>query len=59
MTLILVFIIIEWIGREEQFAIAKFGIKLPKVLRWSFYYALVIAIFYYSGSDQQFIYFQF
>lgn len=57
--LILIFMIIEWLGRQEQFAIAKINIKTPKLIRWSFYYILIYAIFNYSGSEQQFIYFQF
>jgi alginate O-acetyltransferase complex protein AlgI len=57
--LLIAFLLIEWIGREEQFAIAKFGLKLPKTIRWGFYYAIVFAIFYFAGSEQQFIYFQF
>ncbi|MCC9062582.1 MBOAT family O-acyltransferase [Flavobacterium piscisymbiosum] len=59
MILLTAFIIIEWIGREEQFAIAKVGLKLPKAIRWVFYYAIVYFIFYFAGSEQQFIYFQF
>ncbi|MET4141630.1 alginate O-acetyltransferase complex protein AlgI [Pedobacter sp. UYP1] len=57
--LLFVFIVIEWLGREQQFAIAKFGIKLPAILRWSLYYAIVLIIFLCAGSEQQFIYFQF
>jgi D-alanyl-lipoteichoic acid acyltransferase DltB (MBOAT superfamily) len=57
--LLFIFMAIEWMGREHQFAIAKMGLKLPKPVRWAFYYAIVVAIFYYAGSDQQFIYFQF
>ncbi len=57
--LIIIFMIIEWMGREEQYAIAKLGLKFPRFIRWSLYYAVVLLIFYYSGSEQQFIYFQF
>lgn len=57
--LILIFLIIEWLGREEQFAIAKLGLKLPRVIKWGFYYMIVFAILYFAGSEQQFIYFQF
>ena len=57
--LIVAFFIVEWLGREEQFAIAKTGIRWPKALRWTFYYALILAIFYFAGGEQQFIYFQF
>ena len=57
--LIIVFMIIEWFGREEQFAIAKLGFKHSRIYRWLFYYAIVLAIFYYGNKEQTFIYFQF
>ncbi|GEO08355.1 hypothetical protein SAE01_08510 [Segetibacter aerophilus] len=57
--LILLFLLVEWQGREHNYAIEKVGIKYPKMLRWSFYYALVIAIFLFTGKEAQFIYFQF
>lgn len=56
---LVIFIIIEWIGREEQYAIAQFGLKWPKVIRWVLYYAIVLCILSFSGAEQQFIYFQF
>jgi len=52
-------IIIEWIGRENQFAIEGFTSNLPKYIRWSLYCVLSIIIFLYSGNQQDFIYFQF
>lgn len=57
--LLLVLIIIEWLGRENQYALENFGLKIPKVIRWGFYYIIVFTIFYFAGSEQQFIYFQF
>jgi len=57
--LIAFFMIIEWLGRENQFALAKFGFAWPRVLRWSFYFLLVTCIFVFNGKEQQFIYFQF
>lgn len=57
--LIFIFMIIEWIGREHQYALAAFGGKWYKPVRWSFYYVLIIAIFVFIGKEQQFIYFQF
>ncbi len=57
--LLLIFMIIEWLGREEQFAIAKLGIKWPRSIKWGFYFILIFAIFYFIGEEQQFIYFQF
>lgn len=59
LSLILCFIVIEWQGREEQYAIAKLELKLPKIIRWGFYYVLILAVFYFTGSEQTFIYFQF
>lgn len=57
--LIFIFMIIEWLGREEQYALASFGNKWYRPIRWSFYYILIIAIFVFIGKEQQFIYFQF
>ena len=53
------FFIVEWIGREEQYAIARIGIKWYKPLRWAMYYAIITVIFHFMGKEQQFIYFQF
>jgi len=58
-SLILVFMIIEWLGRHEQFAIAKFGLKWNKYLRYAFYFLIIITIICFEGKEQQFIYFQF
>ncbi len=57
--LIALFILIEWLGREQQFAIATLGKNWYKPFRWAFYYAVVVAIFWYTGKEQEFIYFQF
>jgi D-alanyl-lipoteichoic acid acyltransferase DltB (MBOAT superfamily) len=58
---ILVLLIIEWIGREQQYAIACIGKKWGRPLRFIFYYFILLMIFYSSlGSNYQtFIYFQF
>lgn len=50
---------IEWVGRGQQYALADFGVKWPLVLRWGFYYGIIVIIFYFAGSTQRFIYFQF
>jgi alginate O-acetyltransferase complex protein AlgI len=57
--LVLFFIIIEWMGREQQYALAIFGGRWHRIARWAFYYILIIAIFLFIGKEQQFIYFQF
>jgi len=57
--LVLFFILIEWFGRNEKYAIEKILNKIAKPLRWTIYYALVLIILYFSDSKQDFIYFQF
>ncbi|HPK04470.1 MAG TPA: MBOAT family O-acyltransferase [Bacteroidales bacterium] len=54
-----IFLLIEWIGRESQYAIAGIDSLLPKPLKWVFYYSTIIVTIYFTGSGQQFIYFQF
>jgi len=57
---IFIFLLLEWIGREQQYAIAVLGAKWSKIIRWGFYYAIIVSIFYFAGgSEQKFIYFQF
>jgi D-alanyl-lipoteichoic acid acyltransferase DltB (MBOAT superfamily) len=57
--LLVAFIIIEWAGRREQYALAKLEIKMPRLFRWSIYYVIIVAMYYFTGNSQQFIYFQF
>lgn len=57
--LILLFFWIEWKGREETFALHQLGLTWKRPFRIGFYYALTMAIIWYAGSEQQFIYFQF
>ena len=57
--LVVTFVLVEWIGREGQYAIAHLGIKWKRPLRYAMYYAIIIAIFWFGGKEQQFIYFQF
>ncbi len=54
-----IFVLIEWLGREQQFAIQNLGLKFNRPLRYAIYYAIIIAIFWFGGKEQQFIYFQF
>ncbi|HEY1871201.1 MAG TPA: MBOAT family O-acyltransferase, partial [Chitinophagaceae bacterium] len=57
--LVLIFMLIEWCGREQQFAIAHIDRVFPKSIRWVTYCGIIISIFYLSGREQAFIYFQF
>ena len=59
-TLIGIFFIIEWIGRESNFALARLALNKPPFIRWFFYFLIVVTILFYSGEkENQFIYFQF
>ena len=59
LVLIVVFLIIEWLGRTRNFAIEKMAFGHPEFVRWSFYFCLITMVFIFSGREQQFIYFQF
>lgn len=57
--LVLIFVLIEWAGREQKFALEKLGLSWNRVLRWFFYYVLSMFIILFVGQKQEFIYFQF
>ncbi|MEQ9441365.1 MAG: MBOAT family O-acyltransferase [Cyclobacteriaceae bacterium] len=57
--LVIVFVLIEWIGRENRYAISDLGLKWRKPLRYAMYYVFMFAIIWHSGKEQEFIYFQF
>ena len=57
--LVAIFVLIEWKGRAEQYAIARLGMTWKLPLRYAMYYALIMAIIWFGGKEQQFIYFQF
>lgn len=56
---IFLFLIIEWLGRKDFFALEKFGMNWKKSYRIAFYSILTLLIFYFYGQDYQFLYFQF
>lgn len=56
--LITILLLIEWLGRENQYAIEK--MQYPKFLRWSVYLILGIMVFTFGNYDKtEFIYFAF
>lgn len=57
--LLLLFLVIEWFGRENHFAIETLFLRLRRPLRLTLYLAIVFTLFWYGGNEQQFIYFQF
>jgi D-alanyl-lipoteichoic acid acyltransferase DltB (MBOAT superfamily) len=61
-TLILIafFMLIEWIGREHQFALQNFLVKKPRFIRWLFYGFIILLIgLFLQTHETPFIYFQF
>ncbi len=57
--LVAIFLLVEWNGRQGQYAISQLGIKWKRPVRYAMYYAIIFAIFWFGGEEQQFIYFQF
>ena len=58
--LITIFVLIEWVGRSDEYAIATLGATFPWVVRWSFYSLILLVIVLYGQAlGTPFIYFQF
>lgn len=58
--LLLLLILVEWKGRENNYAIEKLFYKSKTCIRWSFYYILIILMLVFGQKNsQEFIYFQF
>ncbi len=57
--LIFIFMIIEWFGREREYAIQELGLNWKISYRYAFYYVILIVIYWFGGEQQAFIYFQF
>lgn len=59
LALLAFFLVVEWLGREAEFALNQLMMKERRTVRWSFYLLLVAMIILFSGKQQEFIYFQF
>lgn len=57
--LVVLFFIIEWLGRDGMYAISNLDTKLKRTYRWGFYFIIIALMFLFSGEEQEFIYFQF
>ncbi|RZA00025.1 MAG: MBOAT family protein, partial [Sphingobacteriaceae bacterium] len=58
--LIIPFMLVEWVGRRNNYAIERFGLTWSKPLRWSFYALLIFVVgMYMNLGGSEFIYFQF
>jgi alginate O-acetyltransferase complex protein AlgI len=58
--LLLFFVAVEWVGRQDQHALERLGLSWPRPVRWSAYVFLIMLIgVYMSTGETPFIYFQF
>ncbi|HTE32375.1 MAG TPA: MBOAT family O-acyltransferase, partial [Chryseolinea sp.] len=57
--LIVLFVITEWIGRKDQYAIQFLGHRYNRPIRWIVYTGILLVIGLFKGESHQFIYFQF
>ncbi|MBA6153591.1 MBOAT family O-acyltransferase [Gelidibacter maritimus] len=57
--LVIFMLIIEWLGRRDQYGIEKLALRCNRKVRLSIYLVLVCLIYLYLGKEQEFIYFQF
>lgn len=57
--LVVVFMLIEWQGREGQYAIERLGLKWNRYLRYSMYLSIIFVMLLLGGKKQDYIYFQF
>jgi hypothetical protein len=58
--LLLIMVLLEWVGREDEFAISKIGYKWPKLVRYSFYASIIFLIgMFMQTTETPFIYFKF
>ena len=59
-TLIIIFLIIEWNGRESKYAIENLTGQWKTIYRFIFYYVITMTVlFFTNGESEDFIYFQF
>ncbi len=57
--LVVLFILIEWAGREGEYGIDQIGATWWRPFRYGFYYVIIGLIFLFGNEAQEFIYFQF
>lgn len=56
---IFLFLIIEWVSRFKIHPLEFIEKSIPRLLRWSIYYFLLMSLYIYRGAEQTFIYFSF
>ena len=58
-SLLFLFVLIEWFSRGEKHFIFQSNTKKALFFRWIYYFLITMIILLFSGSKQEFIYFQF
>jgi D-alanyl-lipoteichoic acid acyltransferase DltB (MBOAT superfamily) len=58
-SILIVFICIEWIQRSKQHPLQIDCFRLPIYIRWSIYFSMLLFIYVFRGTAQNFIYFKF
>lgn len=56
---ICILMVIEWLGRDQQYGIGFISKIKFRMVRWSIYVLLILYIITFAGGSQDFIYFQF
>ncbi len=54
-----IFLMVEWLQRDKEHALDLSKSKIPVWGKFGIYYAIILFIFCFGGSSQDFIYFQF
>lgn len=57
--MMVLFLLIEWTGRKQLYALEKIMLWKSKPLRWLAYLSICFIILFFQGKPQEFIYFQF
>ena len=57
--LVVVFFVVEWVGRTGDYALQAIFSSRPFWWRWTLYIVLIFGVFFFTGKEQAFIYFQF
>lgn len=57
--LVIIFMLVEWRGRSDKYALEKLGLQWRRPIRRALYFAIIILLFWFGQNEQQFIYFQF
>ncbi len=57
--LLALLLLVEWVQRDKEHGLELLELNLRRPYRWGIYFVITVIIFIFSGSQQEFIYFQF